>query len=212
MELRTLEGDNRGRGIELQGCGRRQRETEEWIQAYYFLGLTPYRGTDLILSYRMAEAMKERREAEDDTAGSRTIGKLAKEARVNVETIRFYERRGLLLRPKAPVSGWRVYDDSAVWVIHYIKLARQLGFTLAEVKRVMGGLGDGKSFCASVQKAYEDKIGLVGEKIHQLQAMRRELKKALAACLKRSATEDCPMAQRCSPQIAIPTEQMRMRR
>ncbi len=91
------------------GGGRRQRETEEWIQAYYFLGLTPYRGTDFILSNRMAEAMKDRREAEDDTAGSRTIGKLAKEAQVNVETIRFYEWRGLLLRPKAPVSGWRVY-------------------------------------------------------------------------------------------------------
>jgi DNA-binding transcriptional MerR regulator len=157
-------------------------------------------------------AVKERHEAKNGTARPRTIGKLAKEAKVNVETIRFYERRGLLRRPKSPVSGWRVYDDSAVWMIHYIKLARQLGFTLTEVKRVMGSLGGGKSFCASVQRAYEDKIGLVGEKIHQLQATRRELRKALAACLKRSATGDCPIAQRCSPQLTVPIEEVRMRR
>ena len=76
----------------------------------------------------------------------------------------------------------------------------------------MAGLGGGKPFCASVQRAYEDKIGLVGERIHQLQATRRELKKALAACLKRSATGVCPMAQRCSPQFTVPIEQVRMRR
>jgi DNA-binding transcriptional MerR regulator len=156
--------------------------------------------------------MRERHKAKDGVAGPRTIGKLAKEAKVNVETIRFYERSGMLRRPKAPASGWRVYDDSAVWVIHYIKLARQLGFTLAEIRRVMGSLGGGKSFCASVQRAYEDKIALVGEKIHELQAMRRELKKALTACLKRSATGDCPMAQRCSPQLTVQIEPVRRRR
>ncbi len=156
--------------------------------------------------------MKTMRGASEASPRPRTIGKLANEAKVNVETIRFYERRGLLRQPKAPATGWRVYDDSAVWVIHYIKLARQLGFTLAEIRKVMGSLGGGKSFCASVQRAYQDKIGLIGEKIHQLQAARRELKKALAACLKRSATGDCPMAQRCSPQFTVPIEQVRMRR
>src|SRR5260370_29676239 len=102
--------------------------------------------------------MKNMFRASEASPRPRTIGKLAKEAKVNVETIRFYERRGLLRRPKRPVSGWRVYDDSAVWVIHYIKLARQLGFTLGEIRRVMGSLGGGKSFFASVQGAYGDKI------------------------------------------------------
>ena len=131
---------------------------------------------------------------------------------MNVETIRFYERRGLLRQPKMPDSGWRVYDDSAVWVIHYIKLARQLGFTLAEIKNVMGKLGGGKTFCVSVQRAYEEKIQLIGRKIDQLRTARRELRKALAACLKRSATGNCLMAQRCSAQPVVPMEQILTRR
>lgn len=134
-----------------------------------------------------------------DSSPARTIGRLAREAGVSVEAIRFYERRGILRQPKAPVNGWRVYDDSAVWVIHYIKLRRQLGFTLAELKRLMANVQGRKRFCVSVQKAYEDKIQLIGRKIDQLRAARRELKKALAACLVRSAAGDGPIAERNSP-------------
>lgn len=128
----------------------------------------------------------------------RTIGKLAKEAKVNVETIRFYERRGLLLRPMLPTRGWRVYDDSAVWVIHYIKLGRQLGFSLGEMKTLLANVGGGASFCKSVQRAYEDKIALVGKRIEEMKTIRNELRKALADCVKRGATGECPIAQRCS--------------
>ena len=85
--------------------------------------------------------MKGQHKRADRKAGPRTIGKLAKEAGVNVETIRFYERRGLLRQPRLPTSGWRVYDDSAVWVIHYIKLGRQLGFSLGEPENVAGERG-----------------------------------------------------------------------
>jgi DNA-binding transcriptional MerR regulator len=142
----------------------------------------------------------------------RTIGRLAREAGVSVETIRFYERRGLLRQPRKPVHGWRVYGDSAVWVLHYIKMGRQLGFTLAELKRLMVNVEGGKRFCMSVQKAYGDKIQLIGEKIDQLRAVRRELKKALAACLIRSAAGDCPIAQRCSGQFTMPVGGLTTRR
>jgi MerR family mercuric resistance operon transcriptional regulator len=146
------------------------------------------------------------------SARPRTIGRLAEQAGVNVETIRFYERRGLLRQPRAPASGWRVYDDSAVWVIHYIKLGRQLGFTLSELKQLMAKVTAGRSFCLSVQRAYEDKIRLLGTKIDQMKAMRRDLKNSLAACIKRSATGDCPIAQRCSVQISEPVVQISNRR
>ena len=132
------------------------------------------------------------------SARQRTIGHLAKEAGVNVETIRFYERRGLLRRPKTPASGWRVYDSSAVWILHYIKLGRQLGFTLSELKTLLAKIDHGTMFCQSVQQAYESKIRLLGEKIEQLKGMRRDLKKALADCLKRSRAGNCPIAERCS--------------
>jgi MerR family transcriptional regulator, mercuric resistance operon regulatory protein len=137
----------------------------------------------------------------------RTIGKLAKEAKVSVETVRFYERCGLLRQPKLPIRGWRVYDDSAVWVIHYIKLGRELGFSLGELKKLLANVGGGASFCASVQRAYEDKIALLGSRIEQMKAMRKELKKALVDCVKRSATGDCPIAQRCSQQFVLPVGQ-----
>jgi MerR family mercuric resistance operon transcriptional regulator len=146
------------------------------------------------------------------SARPRTIGRLAEEAGVNVETIRFYERRGLLRQPKAPASGWRVYDDSTIWVIHYIKLGRQLGFTLSELKQLMANITRGRSFCTSVQRAYEDKIQLLGKKIDQMKAMRRDLRKSLATCIKRSATGDCPIAQRCSAQISEPALQISNRR
>jgi MerR family mercuric resistance operon transcriptional regulator len=87
------------------------------------------------------------------TGRPRTIGRLAKEAGVHVETIRFYERRGLLRQPKSPASGWRVYDLSAVWILHYIKLGRQLGFTLSELKTLLANVDSGKMFCKSVQQA-----------------------------------------------------------
>jgi len=142
----------------------------------------------------------------------RTIGRLAKQAGVHVETIRFYERRGLLRRPPTPPSGWRTYDESAVWIIHYIKLGRQLGFTLAELRKLLTQVGTGKRFCTSVQAAYESKVRFLDQKITQMKTMRRELKSALAACIKRSATGDCPIANRCSPQQVIPISRIAQRR
>lgn len=142
----------------------------------------------------------------------RTIGRLAKEAGVHVETIRFYERRGLLRRPPTPPSGWRTYDDSALWIIHYIKLGRQLGFTLTELRKLLSQVGAGNRFCTSVQGAYENKIQFLDQKIAQMKAMRRELKSALTACIKRSATGDCPIANRCSSQQMIPVSKIVQRR
>jgi MerR family mercuric resistance operon transcriptional regulator len=153
--------------------------------------------------------MKQKHSRSDDLKTKpRTIGQLAREAGVSVETIRFYERRGLLRQPKAPASGWRVYDGSAAWIIHYVKLGRQLGFTLSELKQLLGNVGAGKAFCVSVQTAYADKIHLLDQKISQMRAMRRDLKKALATCIRRSASGDCPIAQRCSSQFRVPAEQI----
>lgn len=137
----------------------------------------------------------------------RTIGKLAKEAGVNIETIRFYERRGLLRQPKPSSSRWRTYDDSAVWVLHYIKLGRELGFTLAEIKKVMRHIGRGKQFCASFQNALQEKIGLVRARIEELHNIQVQLKKAHADCLVRSGTGYCPIADRCSAAFSLPLAQ-----
>ena len=140
-------------------------------------------------------------------ARPRTIGRLAQEAGVNVETVRFYERRGLLQQPKTPVSGWRVYDSRAVWILHYIKLGRQLGFTLSELKALLAKVGTGKPFCRSVQEAYALKIRLLGQRIEQMKRMRRDLTKALADCMKQSALGKCPIAERCTAPLVVPLGQ-----
>jgi len=151
----------------------------------------------------MSSTTKRKLRAEVLPARPRTIGRLAEEAGVNVETVRFYERRGLLRQPKTPASGWRVYDSSAVWILHYIKLGRQLGFTLSELKALLAKVGTGRPFCKSVQEAYELKIRLLGHRIEQMKRMRRDLKKALADCMKQSARGNCPIAERCSAPLVV---------
>jgi DNA-binding transcriptional MerR regulator len=142
-----------------------------------------------------------------NTTRPRTIRRLAEEAGVNIETIRFYERRGLLRKPEPPVSGWRVYDPSAVWKVHYIQLGQQLGFTLSELKKLLANVGSRTPFCTSVQRAYQDKIQLLGQKIDQMRAMRRDLKKALAACIRRMAKGNCLIAQRCGGHFIAPVSE-----
>ena len=93
------------------------------------------------------------------TARPRTIGRLAEEVGGSVETIRFYERRGLLRQPKAPASGWRVYDTSAAWTLHYIRLGRQLGFTLSELKTLLAGVGSRKLFCSRCNRLTSERFG-----------------------------------------------------
>jgi MerR family mercuric resistance operon transcriptional regulator len=65
-----------------------------------------------------------------------TIGQAAREAGVNLETIRFYERRGLLAQPPTPLSGFRRYDDEAVLAVRFIKRAQDLGFSLREIQEI----------------------------------------------------------------------------
>ena len=66
-----------------------------------------------------------------------TIGKLAKKARVNVETIRYYQRIDLINEPSKPLSGFRKYDSNLVSTIKFIKRAQQFGFVLAEIKELL---------------------------------------------------------------------------
>jgi MerR family transcriptional regulator, copper efflux regulator len=91
--------------------------------------LTPYWGTDLTLV----------------TVGDLTISQLAQEAGVNIETIRYYERRRLLREPPRTRSGYRQYSDSDLWRLQFIARAKQLGFTLAEIATLMGPVTDGSA-------------------------------------------------------------------
>jgi MerR family copper efflux transcriptional regulator len=125
----------------------------------------------------------------------RTIGRLAEEAGVSVETIRFYERSGLLRRPPASGSGWRVYGDDAVWAVRYTRLAQKLGFSLAEIKRLGSELKQSGNFCGNFREALEKKLEETVEEVERLTSIKVELERTLASCRAKSGRGECPITR-----------------
>jgi MerR family transcriptional regulator, mercuric resistance operon regulatory protein len=118
-----------------------------------------------------------------------TIGKLANAAGVNVETIRFYERKGLLAQPQKPTEGFRQYPSEVLQRLRFIKRAQELGFTLDEIINLLT-LGDGD--CLEVQSLAKQKLVLVSKKIADLQRLESNLSNLIDQC---SSTSDlsCPI-------------------
>lgn len=124
-------------------------------------------------------------------SGQLTIGRLANAAGVNVETIRYYQRRGLLDEPSKPLGGYRRYAPSAATRVRFIKRAQQLGFTLIEV----GGLlllQDGQN-CRETRLLAGRKLGLIEERIADLTRMRRLLKALIEECAAGRHPRSCPI-------------------
>lgn len=113
----------------------------------------------------------------------RTIGTLAREAGVNVETIRFYERRGLLKRPATPKEGWREYGETDLWAVCYIRQAQKLGFTLQEIKKLRLSFEDRGAFCRGLHDALGLKLRQTDEEIRRLTAIKEEIERTLFGCL-----------------------------
>ena len=126
----------------------------------------------------------------------RTIGKLAREANVNVETIRFYERRGLLKRPPEPTTGWREYGDAAFWSVCYIRQAQKLGFSLKEIKKLRMNFEDRGTFCRSLHEALGTKLRETDEEIRRLTMMKEDIQQTLMGCLSMSVGGECAVAAR----------------
>jgi MerR family mercuric resistance operon transcriptional regulator len=120
-----------------------------------------------------------------------TIGRLAKAAGVNVETIRYYQRRGLIDEPTKPPGGHRRYRAMVVQQIEFIRRAQQLGFSLAEVKELLD-LSHGRS-TAKCRVIAEKKVASVDVHIAHLSKMRSRLKKLILASKKSGGTGFCPI-------------------
>ena len=86
------------------------------------------------------------------------IGEVAKQSEVGIETIRYYEREGLLAEPKRRPSGYRQYDQSVVARLKFIRRAKELGFTLAEIRELLGLWFDSNTRCEHVRQRAEQKI------------------------------------------------------
>src|SRR5436190_13187639 len=126
---------------------------------------------------------------------SLSISQVANAADVNVQTIRYYERRGLFAAPKRTAAGDRQYADDAVARLRFIKHAQELGFSLQEIQELLGLRVRHGAACDAVERKTRHKIEVVQQRIRALQRMKRTLERLAAACTARRPTDDCPILE-----------------
>jgi MerR family mercuric resistance operon transcriptional regulator len=113
---------------------------------------------------------------------SLSIGKVARLSGVSIDTIRFYERNGLIPDPPRRDSGYRDYPEETVFRLQFIKNAKDLGFSLAEIRELLGLRTAEETHCESVQKMAEVKIQVVKGKIQSLVRIQLALERLLDLC------------------------------
>lgn len=126
-----------------------------------------------------------------------TIGQLAKAVGrgIGVETIRFYERKGLLPQPPRTASGYRQYPRAAVERLHFIRRAQGLGFSLEEIRELLELRVDEVSACVPVEARARAKLESVATKIADLRRMESALRRLVQACEAREPTGECPLLE-----------------
>ena len=124
---------------------------------------------------------------------SMTIGQLAVAAEVNVETVRYYQRRNLLARPERPLGGIGRYDSSALTRLRFIKRSQSLGFSLDDVQALLS-LDDGQH-CTAAKAIGEHKLADVRQRIQTLQALETALQQLVTGCSTAKRKVSCPLIE-----------------
>ena len=137
-----------------------------------------------------------------------TIGGLARQAGVNVETVRYYQRRGLLEEPRRPPGGIRRYGEAHARRLRFIKQAQGLGFSLEEVKELLA-LEDGRH-CREAERLGTLKLAAVRERLARLRQVERALANLVGQCHCNSGTVSCPLI--AALETEQPNERTRKRR
>jgi len=122
-------------------------------------------------------------------------GQLAKAANVNIETLRYYERRGLLPEPPRLDSGYRVYPEEMVSRLCFIKGAQELGFTLEEIQELLALRVDETATKGAVRQHAQSKVSQIDDKIAALQQMRDALHHLIEECDGHGPSSDCPILE-----------------
>ena len=122
-----------------------------------------------------------------------TIGQVAKQAGIGVETVRFYEREGLIQEPARLPSGYRQYPPATVQRIRFIRRAKDLGFSLKEISELLSLRVDPDRTCADVRRRARDKISDIDEKLASLTRMKSALERLAAKCRGKGPTAECPI-------------------
>ena len=124
-----------------------------------------------------------------------TIGALAQAANVGVETVRFYERKGLLPEPPRTSSGYRQYPGDTVDRLKFIRRAQGLGFALREISELLDLRVDEVAACGPVEAQAREKLEQVAGKIAELRRMETALQRLVVACEAREPTGECPILE-----------------
>ena len=122
-------------------------------------------------------------------------GEVAAAAGVNVETLRYYERRGILAEPPRAASGYREYPREVVLVVRFVKRAQELGFTLEVIEELLALRNDDSRACGEVAEIARDKVAEIDGKLRSLRAMKRALATLVTACDAEASTRDCPILE-----------------
>jgi MerR family mercuric resistance operon transcriptional regulator len=122
-----------------------------------------------------------------------TIGQVARQAGVGVETVRFYERQGLLDTPPRRASGYRQYTPEIVARLHFIRRAKEVGFALKEIRELLSLRVAPETTCGAVKQQAEAKIADIDAKLRDLQRMKMALAQLVEACSGSGPTSQCPI-------------------
>lgn len=123
------------------------------------------------------------------------IGELAKLAKVNIQTIRYYERQKILSPAFRKANGYRVYDEDSLKKLYFIKEAQSLGFSLQEIKVLLTLRVDSRNNRKKVREKTSVKIEEVKEKVKKLKKIEKSLKRLVKKCEENIETEDCPILE-----------------
>jgi len=124
---------------------------------------------------------------------SNTIGKIASAAGIGVETVRFYERQGLIPEPPRSSSGYRLYPQDTVRRLHFVMRGRALGFTLAEIGELLSMSATPAASCSDVRDRAEARIDDIEERVAQLLTMKKALEGLVEQCSGGAPKTECPI-------------------
>lgn len=127
-----------------------------------------------------------------------TRGELAKQGGVNLETIRYYERVGLLPKPPRSPAGYRIFSRESVRRVRFIRRAQELGFSLKEIKELLTLRISQSSTRADVRRRAEAKISDIEQKVEQLRAMKKALVRLTESCCGNGPASECPILESLS--------------
>ena len=124
-----------------------------------------------------------------------TIGRLAREAGVNLETVRYYERRGLLSKPPRSASGYRLFPAEASRRLKFIRRAQELGFSLREIRELLSLRVSRNTTSAEIRSRAQAKIADIEAKIRSLESMKKTLRKLTKVCAGCVPVAECPILE-----------------